>query len=208
MIMWHGDDTDHKPVLFHRRFFSLLLLCCCCTRAKWWWWCYCWWSPSSSLAPCRIVWFIVCAHSPCRFKWCMLLGANWDSNKIERIVSVLVRHLNDLILRKSIDVMQTTTTDWLFAFPYFLAWQISSLTMTLAPLFLLTNASLSVVVHLHLLVFCFFQLVCVIAACYPAFLCSARQEAADANGASTIRRRYSVAVARKLPKHLHTARER
>lgn len=65
---------------------------------------------------------------------------------------------------------------------------------------LLTNASLSVVVHLHLLV-------CVIAACYPVFVCSVRQ-AADANGASTIRRHYSVAVARKLPKHLHTGGKR
>lgn len=139
VIMWHGDDTDHKPVLFLRCLFSLFcfsLLFLHLSQVM-----------MVTLVPGFLHSHLVASCdllsapilSLCWFHWCVQLGRNWLGIRTERIVFSCCQALHLVSFSSAVanctavlTYRKRTNIDWLFAFPYFLEWQTSSLALTLA----------------------------------------------------------------------------
>lgn len=204
--MWHGDDTDHTPVLFHRcLLFSDVVVAL---------------EPSdddddvnaflvpifSSLAPCLMLWFIACADSvdsngACNWAQIRVAVEEDGENGVFAAVEPQWWHSSQLYHAvHAIDVRQAynSLSDYSHFRISLSGWQASSLTLTLPSccivlcrhLFLFTNSASFYYFSyftwcLHLLVV--FAAAAVVSLCHcsllPGFFCSARQ-AADANGAN------------------------
>lgn len=223
--MWHGDDTDHTPVLFHRcLLFSDVVVAL---------------EPSdddddddddvnaflvpifSSLAPCLMLWFIACADSvdsngACNWAQIRVAVEEDGENGVFAAVEPQWWHSSQLYHAVHAMTYGRRTTHWvtirISVFPWVAGrprrwrWHYRAAASCFAVTyfysqivhhFTISVTSLGAYIYLSCLLL-LPSSVCVIAACYPAF--SAQPGRLLMLMARTIRRHYlATAVARKLP---------